>query len=96
MDKDNKAEEKIITSDDLLKQLNRERAASGDYKIKAINSAGGATSNNYSKSDKSWNSVPGFFKKAFRTFASFTLSVSLMRRKTLSSSVSRAETVSYA
>ena len=66
MDKDNKAEEKIITSDDLLKQLNKERAASGDYKIKAINSVGGTTTNNYSKNDKSWNSVPGFFKKAFK------------------------------
>ena len=66
MDKDNKADEKIITSDDLLKQLNRERAASGDYKIKAINSVGGTTTNNYAKNEKSWNSVPGFFKKAFK------------------------------
>ena len=66
MDKDNKADEKIITSDDLLNQLNRERAASGDYKIKAINSVGGTTTNNYAKNEKSWNSVPGFFKKAFK------------------------------
>lgn len=66
MDKEKKADEKIITSNDLLNQVNRERAASGEYKIKAINSVGGTTTNNYSKHDKSWNSVPGFFKKAFK------------------------------
>ncbi|MGX8774031.1 MAG: hypothetical protein ACSW8G_03120 [Bacillota bacterium] len=65
MDKNNNADERIITSDDLLKQLNRERAAKGEHALKAVNSAGGATTNNYSKDDKSWNSVPGFFKKAF-------------------------------
>ena len=66
MDKEKKTDEKIITSNDLLNQVNRERAANGEYKIKAINSVGGTTTNNYAKNDKSWNSVPGFFKKAFK------------------------------
>ncbi len=55
--------EDIVTSKDLLKNVNDEREKQGLHEIPAVNSR--SASNTYARLDKSFSSVPDFFKKLF-------------------------------
>ena len=55
--------ESVITSDDLLKDVNKEREAQGLHEIPAVNSRSGG--NTFARLDKSFSSVPDFFMKLF-------------------------------
>ena len=57
---------RIITSKDLHKKLNEERKKKGLNSMPAINPRGGGTGT-IARRDKSWSSVPDFFKKLFKT-----------------------------
>ena len=53
----------IVTSKELLKNVNDEREKQGLHEIPAVNSR--SASNTYARLDKSFSSVPDFFKKLF-------------------------------
>ena len=57
--------DRIITSQDLHKELNEERKKKGMTSIPAINPRGGGTST-LARKDKSWSSVPDFFTKMLK------------------------------
>lgn len=57
--------EKIISSEMLQKELNDERKSKGLSEMPAINPRNGGTST-IARKDKSWKSVPGFFRKLFK------------------------------
>ena len=65
MNKDTKNDD-IITSQSLHDQVNAERKREGKDELPEINAAGGASTGNFARRDKSWNSVPGFFAKMFK------------------------------
>ncbi|MBQ6495855.1 MAG: hypothetical protein IJI74_01660 [Firmicutes bacterium] len=56
-------DDKIVTSQSLHEQVNRERQREGMNTIEAINTIGGTSTSNLARKDKSWNSVPDFFIK---------------------------------
>ena len=67
--KDEKNGEKnddIITSSDLHEQMNRENEKEGKTTIPAINATMGTSTNNLARRDKSWSSVPDFFRQLIR------------------------------
>lgn len=55
-----------VSSEDLRKEMNREREAKGDDQLPAINNVAGVSSNSLARRDKSWSSVPDFFIKMFK------------------------------
>ena len=56
-------EKAAITTEDLREQINREREREGLHEIPAINSRSGG--NSYARMDKSFSSVPDFFRQLF-------------------------------
>ena len=54
----------VVTSDDLLLDVNTEREKEGLHEIPAVNSRSSGT-NTYARLDKSFSSVPDFFMKLF-------------------------------
>ena len=61
---DGEGNENVVTSDDLLRDVNTEREKEGLHEIPAVNSRSSGT-NTYARMDKSFNSVPDFFRKLF-------------------------------
>lgn len=53
----------VVASDDLLRDVNKERESQGLHEIPAVNSR--SASNTYARLDKSFSSVPDFFMKLF-------------------------------
>ena len=62
-DEDTPRTERVITSNDLLNEVNEEREKQGLHEIPAVNSRSGG--NTYARLDKSIKSVPDFFVKLF-------------------------------
>ena len=58
--------DRVISSKDLHASMNREREASGDASLPAINTVAGVSTNSLARKDKSWSSVPDFFIKMIR------------------------------
>ena len=56
--------ENVVTSDDLLRDVNADREREGLHEIPAVNGRSAGT-NTYARLDKSFNSVPDFFIKLF-------------------------------
>ena len=56
--------ENVVTSNDLLRDVNAEREKEGLHEIPAVNGRSAGT-NTYARLDKSFNSVPDFFIKLF-------------------------------
>ncbi|MDD4200676.1 MAG: hypothetical protein PHS19_04730 [Eubacteriales bacterium] len=64
MSTDKKTEDnEVMSSENLHKELNEERAREGKEKLKAVNPLGGATNRNYSDKDKSFKNPFDFFYK---------------------------------
>ena len=61
---DGEEAENVVTSDDLLRDVNADREREGLHEIPAVNSRSAGT-NTYARLDKSFNSVPDFFRKLF-------------------------------
>ena len=57
---------KIVTSKDLLDEVNRENQKKGNPEIPEVNPTAGVSTNSIAIRDKSWGSVPGFFAKLFK------------------------------
>ena len=62
-DEDTPRTERVITSNDLLNEVNEEREKQGLHEIPAVNSRSGG--NTYARLDKSFKNVPDFFIKLF-------------------------------
>lgn len=60
---DDEGAESVITSKDLLNEVNEDREKQGLHEIPAVNSRSGG--NTYARLDKSFKSVPDFFVKLF-------------------------------
>ena len=60
---DNEDTEPVVTSRDLLHDINEEREKQGLYELPEVNSRSGG--NTFARLDKSFNSVPDFFIKLF-------------------------------
>ena len=60
---DSEDTEPVVTSRDLLNDINEEREKQGLYELPEVNSRSGG--NAYARLDKSFNSVPDFFIKLF-------------------------------
>ena len=59
--------DKIITSEDLRKEINEERAERGEYEMPAINpGASGVSFGTLARKDKSWDNEFDFFLKLFK------------------------------
>ncbi len=61
----NKQDDTIFTSQSLTEEMNRKRRKKGLPEIDPINSMRGST-NTIARKDKSWSSVPDFFRQLFR------------------------------
>ena len=55
--------DKIITSEDLLEEVNKERKQRGEYEIPAIGQPSGGTFGYLAGKDKSWSNELAFFWK---------------------------------
>lgn len=58
-------DDKTVTSHELQEELNKERRSQGKQGMPAINS-GTLSTSTYARMDKSWKSVPDFFKQLIR------------------------------
>ena len=62
-DKPDDAEKVAITTRDMLQDINKERREKGLYEIPAHNEAAGANTGKLARMDKSFSSVPDFFRQ---------------------------------
>lgn len=60
---EDEGEESVVTSRDLLNNINEDRQKKGLHEIPEVNSKSGG--NTYARLDKSFKSVPDFFVKLF-------------------------------
>ena len=58
-------DDKIINSSTIQNELNEERKRKGLHELLPVNPINGGTST-LARKDKSWNSVPDFFRKLFK------------------------------
>jgi hypothetical protein len=58
-------DDKIINSSTIQNELNEERKRKGLHELPPVNPINGGTST-LARKDKSWNSVPDFFRKLFK------------------------------
>ena len=58
------SDDKIINSSTIQNELNEERKRKGLHELPPVNPINGGTST-LARKDKSWNSVPDFFRKLF-------------------------------
>ena len=59
------SDDKIINSSTIQNELNEERKRKGLHELPSVNPINGGTST-LARKDKSWNSVPDFFRKLFK------------------------------
>jgi hypothetical protein len=59
------SDDKIINSSTIQNELNEERKRKGLHELPPVNPINGGTST-LARKDKSWNSVPDFFRKLFK------------------------------
>ena len=59
------SDDKIINSSTIQNELNEERKRKGLHELAPVNPINGGTST-LARKDKSWNSVPDFFRKLFK------------------------------
>ena len=62
---DSEGSESVITTKEMLQDVNEEREKEGLHQIPEINSASGASTGTLARKDNSFSSVPDFFKKLF-------------------------------
>ena len=59
------SDDKIINSSTIQNELNEDRKRKGLHELPPVNPINGGTST-LARKDKSWNSVPDFFRKLFK------------------------------